>query len=136
MRRPRTASACVLAVLTSSTVAACGNQAKPQAGSASLERSKPAGRGVVDDPRTKHIGCLRQHGLIVVERGTSDLLIGIGTQQVAATFAPTPGAAQEEQISGHVQGAEVIGSALLYPGSAPDPQLQTIEDCLAQGVSG
>ena len=51
-------------------------------------------------------------------------------------FTPTPGAAQDQQISGHTPGAEVIGSALLYPGTAPDSELQPIEDCLAQGVKG
>ena len=51
-------------------------------------------------------------------------------------FAPTPGAAQDAQISGRVTGAEVIGSALLYPDQASDGLLQTVEDCLAAGVTG
>jgi hypothetical protein len=126
------ALACALAAVT---LSACGTTAKPVAGSASLDRTKPAGRGVVDDLRTSHLRCLRAH-FTVTKRGTSDLLIGTGTEQVTASFAPTPGAAQEEQISGHVQGAEVIGSALLYPGNAPDGRLKTIEGCLAEGVSG
>lgn len=114
----------------------CGSTAKPVAGSPSLDREKPAGRGTVDDPRTKHLRCLRDNGFAVIKRGSTDLLIGQGAGQVAATFAPTPGAAQDEQISGHVQGAEVIGSALLYPGEVPDQVLKKIEDCLGQGVTG
>ncbi len=51
-------------------------------------------------------------------------------------FEPTPGAAQEMQINGQVQGAEVIGSALLYPNQASDQLLTTVEGCVAQGVSG
>ncbi len=53
---------------------------------------------------------------------------------VTVRFVPTPGAALAEQIEGRSQGAEVIGSALLYPGQASDSQLQTIEDCVGQGV--
>ena len=51
-------------------------------------------------------------------------------------FEPTPGAAQESQIDGQVEGAEVIGSALLYPNQASDSLLQKVEDCVAKGVSG
>jgi hypothetical protein len=133
MRSRTLAPACALAAIA---LGACGQTAKPLAGSRSLNRQKPAGRGVVDDPRTKHLKCLRQQGLTVATRGTSDLLIGTGSEQVLASFAPTPGAAQEEQISGHVQGAEVIDSALVYPRHASDQALKKIEDCLAQGVLG
>jgi hypothetical protein len=51
-------------------------------------------------------------------------------------FASTPGAAQADQIIGSAQGAEVIGSALVYPNQAPDSLLNGIEACLAQGVQG
>jgi hypothetical protein len=34
------------------------------------------------------------------------------------------------------QGAEVIGSALVYPHQTPDSVLSSIEACLAQGVQG
>ncbi len=34
------------------------------------------------------------------------------------------------------QGAEVIGSALLYPNAASDSELSKVEACIAQGVSG
>ena len=51
-------------------------------------------------------------------------------------FEPTPGAAQEMQIDGQVQGAEVIGSALVYPNHASDAVLSTVENCIAVGVTG
>jgi hypothetical protein len=62
----------------------------------------------------------------------------IGTPQSGpvANFLSTPGAAQFAQISGKVQGAEVIGSALLYPKNAPEQLLQTVEQCMALGVKG
>ncbi len=121
---------------TAFVLCACGTTSKPEAGSPTLTGPKPAGHGAVDDPRARHIACLRSAGLAVTERGSANLLIGTPPNQVNATFTPTPGAAQEEQITAHVQSAEVIGSALLYPGDAPDSELQKIENCLAVGVKG
>ena len=133
MRSAKLAVACALATLT---LSACGSSAKPQAGTADVSVHKAGARGVVDDPRVKYLKCLEATHMPVIERGTTDLLVGTPPNQVAATFTPTPGAAQDQQISGHTPGAEVIGSALLYPGTAPDSELQPIEDCLAQGVKG
>ena len=39
-------------------------------------------------------------------------------------------------MEGGDQGAEVIGSALLYPGHTADAELTEIEHCIAQGVKG
>ena len=129
----RLAAACLSTCLV---LCACGSTAKPQAGSPAVSRAKPAGNGKVDDPRARHLDCLRSLGQPVVQRGASDVLVGTPPNQVTTTFTPTPGSAQEEQITGHVQGAEAIGSALLYPGNAPDDLLSKIESCLAQGVKG
>ena len=71
-----------------------------------------------------------------VKVGQTGLQIDSPPSGPSVTFAPTPGAAQREQIEGQAQNAEVIGSALLAPNAAPDKELQVIEDCLAQGVSG
>jgi hypothetical protein len=133
MRSAKLAAACALAAFS---LSACGSATKPQAGSANVSSHKSGARGVVDDPRVKYLKCLEATHLQVTERGTTDLLIGTPPNQVAATFTPTPGAAQDDQISGHTQSAEVIGSALVYPGTAPDSELQPIEDCLSQGVKG
>lgn len=122
--------------MASLALSACGTLHKPQAGQKGATGTTFGARGAVDDPRTAHLKCLERAHLQVIRRGKSDLLIGTPPNQVAATFTPTPGAAQEEQITGHVQGAEAIGSALLYPGSAPDPELTAIEKCLSQGVKG
>jgi hypothetical protein len=51
-------------------------------------------------------------------------------------FTPTPGSAQADQIRAAAQGAEVIGSALLYPNQGSDQELAQIETCLTRGVSG
>jgi hypothetical protein len=51
-------------------------------------------------------------------------------------FTPTAGAAQAAQIDGSAQGAEAIGTALLFPNQSSDPELTAVEDCLDQGVQG
>jgi hypothetical protein len=126
----------VAGVVGALALSACGSTAKPEAGAARLSIAKPAGRGVVDDPRAKHIKCLQALNLPVIEQGRTNLLIGAPPNQVTAMFVPTPGGAQDDQISGHAQGAEAIGNGLLFPGAAPDAELQGIESCLGIGVKG
>jgi hypothetical protein len=95
----------------------------------------PVSRGRVDSPSSNkpdHVACLRAHR-VPVQVLSSTHLVADGAQVV---FEPTPGVAQGDQIEDREQGAEVIGAALLYPGRTPDRALQTIENCLAQGVSG
>ncbi len=116
-------------------LSACGTSSKPIAGSAAVV-DQHAGRGRVDDPRTKHLKCLREHHLPAVKVGHTGLQVGTPPSGPSVTFAPTPGAAQHEQIAGQVENAEVIGSALLAPNAAPDSELKVVEDCLAEGVSG
>jgi hypothetical protein len=116
-----------------STVAAmilcgCGATVKP-----------PQGRGKIDDPRTtknNHFACLQQDRLPVQKVGLTGLQIGPLPDGPTVSFEPTDGAAQAAQIEGTAQGAEVVGSALLYPHQASDSELAMIEDCLSVGVSG
>ena len=102
----------------------------------------PQGHGKVDDPRTyaaaNHLKCLVQHHLPAQKVGLTGLQIGPLPSGPTVQFEPTPGAAQAQQIeaSPSTQGAEVIGSALLYPHAASDRELQQIEICIARGVSG
>ena len=90
----------------------------------------------VDDPRTKHLKCIRQDHLVVVPVGTTGLQVGTPPSGPTINFEPTPGAAQALQIEGKVTGAEVIGSALLYPNQASDELMTVVENCVAKGVSG
>ena len=99
------------------------------------------GRGVVDSPittKTNHLTCLRQQHLPVQVTSATTLQIGPLPNGPTVEFLPTPGAAQTLQITGvrANQGAEVIGSAELYPNGANDGELKQIETCLAKGVSG
>lgn len=127
----------VVVSLVAVALAGCGSiHVKPTgpAGSSTL-----VSRGKIDDPRTarnNHVQCLRQHGMAVQEVGSTGLQIGTPPQGVSVTFEPTPGTAQGDQIKGLTPGAEVIGSALVYPHRAPDAELAKIENCVAAGVSG
>ena len=99
------------------------------------------GRGLVDSPittQTNHLKCLRQEHLPVQVTSATTLQIGPLPNGPTVEFLPTPGAAQTLQITGvrANQGAEVIGSAELYPNGANDGELKQIETCLAKGVSG
>lgn len=113
----------------------CGSTAKPLAGTI-RPGTTSAGHAQVDDPRAKHLTCLLQHGVPARSVGSTTIQIGALPAGPTVEFTPTPGSAQALQIDGQVQGAEVIGSALLYPHQASDDQLAPIESCLGIGVKG
>ena len=126
---PRVATAAVC--LTALAASACGSAVKPATGS----------RGQIDYPATakaNRIDCIADQHLPVQKVGLNELLIGPQPAGPRVVFAPTEGAAQGNQISGQpqLQGAEVIGGALLYPDQAPDKELGAIENCLSKGVKG
>ncbi len=121
--------------LVAALLAGCGNSAKPIAGTIP-PTATTEGHARIDDPRTKHLTCLREHDVPVFKVGETWLQIGTPPAGPRVNFLPTPGAAQYAQISGQVEGAEAIGSALLYPDQAGDHELKIIEDCIAEGVSG
>jgi hypothetical protein len=79
---------------------------------------------------------MQQDKLPVQLVGPTGMQIGPLPGGPTVEFEPTPGTAQGIQINGQAQGAEVIGSALLYPHTASDAELKLIETCLAKGVSG
>jgi len=94
------------------------------------------GHGQVDDQRATHLTCMQGAGLTVTDVGQTDASVASPSGPIKIHFDPSPGSSQQDQIAGAVQGAEVIGNALLYPGTAPDSELSKIENCLAIGVTG
>jgi hypothetical protein len=127
--------------LAAVALAACGTTKKPLAGTPGIERA--AGfRGKVDDPRSSvnnHGACIKQAGLpvgAVTISGDPGFQIGAPPTGPTVQFLASPGAAQYAQISGSSEGAEVIGSALLFPNGGSDAELSKIESCLAVGVTG
>jgi len=114
-------------------------------GAVRVQPSTPAGathlasRGRVDSPLTNmdnHLGCIRSAHVPVQVVSPTKLQVGTAPSGPVVVFTSTPGAAQDYQIEGKAQGAEVIGTALLYPNQGPDPEVAAIEACLDQGVQG
>jgi hypothetical protein len=120
----------IASVLAAIALSACSSSSvQPDTGS----------RGRVDDPRTHkpdRVACLRAAHLPVSEVGATGLQIGPLPAGPTIIFTPTPGASQHNQVEGKAQGAEVIGSALLYPHQASESELTAIENCLAKAVKG
>lgn len=126
-----------LSSLAAIALSACGAVAVHPA--APVAGSRLVSRGQIDDPRTtknNHVQCLRSHHLPVQEIGLTKLQIDTPPAGPRVVFTPSAGSAQGMQIQGATQGAEVIGSALLYPDQASDTELKDVETCLAQGVKG
>lgn len=126
--------------LTALSLSACGTTSKPEAGTPAAIAKSHIG---IDNPRTRHIDCLRQEGipvrseqLVIAGHSLPSFQVGTRPSGPTVSFEPTPGDAQGVQIQGQAQGAEVIGSALLYPNQAPDSLLTKVENCVAKGVKG
>jgi hypothetical protein len=126
--------------LSALSLSACGTTSKPEAGTPKAIAKSHKG---LDDPRKKHIACLQQahitvhtEQITVAGKALPGFLAGTPQSGPTVSFEPTPGDAQGVQIQGEAQGAEVIGSALLFPNQAPAPLLSAVENCVAQGVSG
>jgi hypothetical protein len=126
--------------LSALSLSACGTTSKPEAGTPAAKVKSQQG---LDDPRTTHIDCLKQEGLpvrreqiVVAGKTLKGFQVGTGPGAPTVGFEATPGTAQGVQIQGESQGAEVIGSALLYPNQASDALLSKVEGCVAQGVKG
>jgi hypothetical protein len=137
-----TAKRAVLCGLAAVALSACASTTKPAARSLSASAAVPlpvpaaSSRGKVDNAAKKHYLCIRQHGIAATEPGSTEIQVGAAGIGPTIEFLATPGAAQYAQISGTVEGAEVIGSALLYPNRASASELQTVEACTALGVNG
>jgi hypothetical protein len=122
--------------LAAVSLAACGTTAKPEAGTLKADTKTHKG---IDDPRTKHLVCLRQDHIpatAITASGYPGIQVGTYPAGPRILFRATPGIAQGMQIQDQEQSAEVIGSALLYPDAGSDGLLQKVENCVAEGVQG
>ncbi len=134
MRIARFAAA---AVVVAFALSACGSTTKPVAGTPQAAAQTRKG---LNDPRTKHIACLRADHVTDIHEYYSDgrPAFQVGTKPSGPTvvFEATPGMGQGVQISGQDQGAEIIGSALVFPNDASAKLDHAVETCVALGVSG
>jgi hypothetical protein len=141
MRLAKLVTACGLTVVL---CAACGIKAKPLAGTPNIDRA-PGNHAKFEDPRNKHVSCLRhrfrKHHYHVTEylAGPQHLFaFHVGTTPGGPTvvFEDTPGAAEADQLQGGAIGAEVLGAALIYPNRAFDREMIRVEVCVGLGVIG
>jgi hypothetical protein len=128
------------AVLVALSLSACGVKAKPVAGS---QAAATISHKDFFDVLTKHEACLTKHHIKWHSKNQGGPPPGYPTIQVMTRpsgptieFQATPGAAQDAAIKGQAQGAEAIGSALLYPNQATDKLLNKVETCTTLGVTG
>ena len=133
--RIATFAAAVLAVVLA--LSACGSTTKYVAGTPQATAQAKKG---LNDPRTKHIKCLRADHVTDIHEYIANGLpaFQVGTRPSGPTviFYATPGIAQGNQIQGENGGAEAIGSADVYPNLAPAGLAHKVETCVALGVSG
>ncbi len=127
-------------VVSALSLSACGVSSKPEAGT---PKAIANGHKGLDDPRIKHTACLEQahipfhnEQLTVAGKVLPSFQVGTAPAGPTVSFEPTPGDAQGVQIQGEAQGAEIIGSAVVYPNQAPDGLMSVVERCVAKGVSG
>lgn len=119
----------------------CGIAAKPLAGSSRFNHEKGAFYGRIQDLRIYPARCLKADRVKFHEYYTGKQhlpVIQVGTPPSGPTlvFYPTPGIAQGLQIMGKEQGAEVIGTSLLYPNQTGAKELKAVETCARVRVSG
>lgn len=97
----------------------------------------PQGRGRVTDPVTSYgrLRCLVAHHLPARQVGLTGIQVGPLPAGPTVRFQPSNGAAEVSQVNGTAQGAEVIGSALVYPNQGTDAEVTQIEDCVKQGMN-
>ena len=140
------AAACGL-IAVALVVSACGIQAKSVAGSTVHPNRIPGNHSLVNDPRKPYLKCLRSQKFdgkkLTVKKfvyGATQQLRSIQINSVPAgptiVFEPTPGIAEGDQMKGEEEGAEVIGSALIYPHHATDKLMMKVESCVSINVKG
>jgi hypothetical protein len=132
----------LLAVVMAVLISGCGIAAKPVSGSPHI-LSSPGFHGIYDDQRPTRAACLTRHHIPHTEyltrfkiHGTPTDLQAIKVTPGGATiiFYPDANVAEGVEIMGGGLGAELIGSALLYPNNTTGKVLTEVENCTALGV--
>ena len=83
------------------------------------------------DKRGAAISCLTEDkGLTANEEGKNEVLVGDPETGPRIVFYLTSGQAEAAQFEGDGEGAEQIGSALLFVRGASEDELEEVEACL------
>ena len=94
--------------------------------------SGASGEGAPDpnDKRAVAIDCITNDaGLPAQPTGEKSIQVG-GPGGARIEFFLSTGEAESQQFKGEAQGAEQVGSTLLFVGRAGDEELEKIEECL------
>ena len=122
LRRVTTRTATLAAACALSIVAGCGGG-----------DDSPSAEGAPDpnDKRAVALACLRdEQGLDARLSGAKSIQVN-GPGGARIEFLLSGGEAEGRQFLGGAQGAEQIGSALLFVNDADEDQLEKVEGCLA-----
>ncbi len=92
--------------------------------------SSTAQLGAAPDPRGPVLACLHQHAIAASAIGADQIAVVGGPAAPRIRFVAAPSVAETMELQAQAEGAERIGSALLYVNGGSDRQLQTLEDCL------
>jgi hypothetical protein len=84
------------------------------------------------DKRSVAMTCFRDKGIDARLRGANGVVIGDGPGAPRIRFFLTSGESEAAAFEGKAEGAEQIGSALLYTGRGGDDLLKDVENCLAE----
>jgi hypothetical protein len=109
----------IVLLAAGATASGCGEDPH-----ASLPLDKPY------SPIDKAIACLTKKHLPITKTSATALRIGDGPGAPSISFTATFDEAEGIELRGQAEGAERIGSALLFVGDAPDSVLKEAESCL------
>ena len=116
---PRLAPPALVLVCAAAALAACGSDGGGSAGGG--------------DKRGAALGCLRgEKGLPARAVGEDTIQVGHGERGPRIRFFLHGGEAEATQFEGKGEGAEQIGSALLYVRGASEDLLDDVEKCLEE----
>lgn len=87
------------------------------------------------DPRSAPLQCIGAARLPARRIGPADFEVGQPGVGPLVHYVATEGAAEDQQLKGKAEGAEVIGRALLYTRQASESELHAVEKCLNSEVS-
>ena len=82
------------------------------------------------DPRDEAVGCLNGAGIQAAKAGRDEVRVAGGPGSPRIVFKATVNEAEAENLRATTAGAEVIGDAILYVGTAPEEEIDKIEKCL------
>jgi len=78
------------------------------------------------------LNCLRAQRIAAVRADRSTVAVLPLASRLRVRFAALDESAQAEQARGMAEGAELIGPALLFVGSASDARIAQVEACLGR----